>query len=541
MRQPKQSQAVLERNKAPPTDYYAKNLNVLVRTVIDQYADILSESERAFGSSILGLSPDARRLFARIVSRKTPILFEDQLQYREIQNVRTALEQLETYGLICVNACIPADILLARLTVAELGSEYPYVKRCTPKSRYVDVIACRYTDRHIRKSVAQRRRWLTIRDRKTLDLFFLLFFGDRSTDLSAFVTRDLGIIQYESYSLKRKDRQFNSLTELTTYLDWASLSDSLGQADTAPTPGRVSMYIEMLRQSSANRTLERYRSRILNRLGHLLERAKQSRFAIRAYRYSFRHPARERIVRILYRSGKRNSALRMRDKILADPWCKDEEYFARRFQVPRTKSDLFSIDSETLNGNPIKSIEQYALQCLATTGAMGWHLENSLPLALFGLAYWEWMYTSIPGAFTNQFQSGPRDLYWPEFLEVRKNQCSDPLEDNSSLCEQILKTAKSKRGLANRLINWDVVPEHVLQDIVYSIGDDDLQSLLKIVRSDLSQMRSGFPDLTVLYPSGRYEFVEVKGPGDQVQRNQRFWLNSLAREGLPARVLRFEN
>ena len=52
--------------------------------------------------------------------------------------------------------------------------------------------------------------------------------------------------------------------------------------------------------------------------------------------------------------------------------------------------------------------------------------------------------------------------------------------------------------------------------------------------------RNGFPDLTVVYGPGNFEFVEVKGPTDQLQPGQRVWLSALEEMGLPARVLKFK-
>ena len=63
--------------------------------------------------------------------------------------------------------------------------------------------------------------------------------------------------------------------------------------------------------------------------------------------------------------------------------------------------------------------------------------------------------------------------------------------------------------------------------------------MIEIVRGDLAGKRSGFPDLTVVYGPGRYEFVEVKGPNDQLQTNQRLWIQALRARSLPVRVLRF--
>ena len=66
-----------------------------------------------------------------------------------------------------------------------------------------------------------------------------------------------------------------------------------------------------------------------------------------------------------------------------------------------------------------------------------------------------------------------------------------------------------------------------------------MRALLDIVSADLAGRRSGFPDLTVVHAPGSYEFVEVKGPNDQLQIHQRLWIHALLERGLPVRVLRF--
>lgn len=529
----------LQPDSAPPSDYYAGNLCVLIRSVIEQYKDLLTQSELAYGRSILNLSPDGRRLYARIVGRTVAVLLVEKLQYAEVRDHDSAIRELEDCGLIELNGCLPADIVLDRLTVPQLRQAFAHVQPRTPKASYVDYVACRYPDGRIREFLKSLHPWLTLRSKELLERYLFLFFGNRATDLSAFVTRDLGILRYESYVLNTDDRQFGSRDELSKYFEWVSLSDTIAESEETFNPNRIQAYIDTLRTDVQNRTLESYRSRILNSLGHRLERSKQWRFAFKAYRYSKRHPARERMVRILVRAGRQQVATRLKQALLANPWCKEEEDFARRFQEPRQMTQQYPIDEFELASQPTTSIEQHALQSLVEDGGFGWHFENALPLALFGLAYWEWMYVSVPGAFTNQFQTGPRDLFWPEFFDVRERMCADPMRDRTSISQAILTMAAEKRGLANRLVNWSIMSDEVLRVVVRAIGDSGLRRLLEIVKSDLNQMRSGFPDLTLVHSDGSYEFVEVKAPGDQVQRNQRIWLSSLVEVNLPVRVVRF--
>ena len=55
---------------------------------------------------------------------------------------------------------------------------------------------------------------------------------------------------------------------------------------------------------------------------------------------------------------------------------------------------------------------------------------------------------------------------------------------------------------------------------------------------DLAEHVSGLPDLVRFPHAGGYEFIEIKGPGDALQRHQRRWLRHLERHGIPARVVR---
>lgn len=532
-------QVTLVQDRAPPPDYYAQNLSVLVHFVLEQYDDLLDKSELDCANAILDISPDGLRLFARIVGRKGPVFFVSQMNYGEIEDRDAALSELESRELIDMNPCLPADELLARVTIPQLKSTFPNVTSVSPKSRLIESILGSDSEGCVRAKLKSKNPWFCLSHPETLDLFRLLFFGDRVSDLSSFVIRDLGIVEYESYRLDRRDRQFASRGELDTYLEWTSLSDAMHEDDEIHTVDQANVYVEALSGVQENRTIDRYRSRILNSLGRILERAGRPRLAIKAYRRSSRHPARERMVRVLYRSGRRQASARIQARIVESPWSKEEEQFGMHFPSRRKRTVSFEVDTVDIQESPAIPIEQYALQLLGEEETVGWHLENALPLTLFGLVYWNWMFASVPGAFTNPFQTAPRDLFWSEFIEVRQRHFEDPLNSQVPLITRVLETAEAKRGKANRLVSWDLFPDARLERIVNALGESSLTQLINSVKSDLRQFRSGFPDLTVIYSNGKIGFIEVKAPGDQIQRNQRIWLEELAAVSIPARVMRF--
>ena len=161
-------------------------------------------------------------------------------------------------------------------------------------------------------------------------------------------------------------------------------------------------------------------------------------------------------------------------------------------------------------------------------------------MALFGLAYWDWIYAPVAEAFVNPFQVGPRDLYTPEFFATRREVCDDPLIGALPLTKRIVRTFEQKIGIANPMVNWKIFDESLLQTVIRCLGEESIRKLLQLMQPDLRQMRSGFPDLFVVKPDDDYQFVEVKGPMDQVRPNQHIWLQALASIDLPVHVLKYK-
>ena len=187
----------------------------------------------------------------------------------------------------------------------------------------------------------------------------------------------------------------------------------------------------------------------------------------------------------------------------------------------------------------IERVEAAAAAVLTADEGCAWHLENALPMGLFGLAYWDWVFAPVDGMFVNAFQTAPIDLFWPDFLEARRDLCPDPLDsDDETLRASLLETCRTHRGVANRLVDWAVFDEDTLSRLLEGLGADTVRKLVGFAGEDLDNARRGFPDLTVVYGPGRFEFVEVKGPNDRLRDDQYLWIERLRAADLPVRVAR---
>jgi hypothetical protein len=192
---------------------------------------------------------------------------------------------------------------------------------------------------------------------------------------------------------------------------------------------------------------------------------------------------------------------------------------------------------------PKRGVERAALAALLSNGGIGRHLENALPLSMLGLAFWDIVFMPVEGVFVNPYQDRPLDLYWAGFRAVRAEPIAKrllSLETGDEFARRVEHVLREKSGTSSALVSWAALDAEFVSALITSIPAPHWCRLFDHLLTDLAQFRTGFPDLALLYGRGRYEFVEVKGPGDQLRREQRLWFDFFARAGLPARLLRVE-
>ncbi len=528
----------LKPQQPPPPDYYAANLRHLFAHVQDFYEDILTGEELGYVHAFLSAGADAQRLYARLLGRKGPWIRLDKLNYQEIPALSTAVTELEANGLVVVNAEAPAETLLGLLTQAERKAAFPTV-RGMKKDEWIAECLGRHEDARIRRVLARRYTWLNLRRRRLVRLIQLLFFGDDHQDTSTFVLQDLGLMRFEDYPLQRTARLFPDRQALDRYRHLRRLDRLCHRLSEAE--GLDVWLLQALNVDAGNRQEQRQRDRTLNRLGQQFERAGAFDRALDCYGRSRMHPARERRARILKKLEDDDGCRDLVARIARTPRCAEEVDFARRFGK-RARRGAETVTVVPL-GQPVERIEAHAAELLGATGGFAFHLENALPRSLAGLAYWEQIFAPVPGAFTNPFQSGPLDLFWPDFAEARGRAIAERtavLSEPGALKQALADTFEEKVGVANRMVSWRHFDATVLQTLLSYVPETALLALAEHVIRWPYRTRNGFPDLTVVYGPGNFEFVEVKGPTDQLQPGQRVWLSTLAQLGLPARVLKFK-
>ncbi len=561
-----------------PVGYYVDNFLAILDFVDDHYDDVLTVDEKTFSRTFRSLSLDARRLYVRLMSRKGPLFRSDTLVYNEIDDIEGAAEELVQKGFLEVNGPWELEhelVLLRKPEVLKLisccaQSSHPVPSTTALKALRRDQLvelAMAIPNQHEVRDYLRGlfHLYRPLKEREIL-IYRLLFFGNLYQDFTEFVVTDLGHVRYESYKIRKKDRLFRSREVLEHTFRLIELNDAFYQTVEGRSVNEIDAnallsLIEYLPEQGAveeDPGLRRMRDNLINGVARHLERIGNHGQALHLYRLAALPPSRERQVRILERQGTAEEALELCRKIMSDPWEEAELEFAERYirklsrklGLPVVKIESVEMPTENLElvHDPLVSIEEAVIRYFQEQGLSGYHAENVLWVGLFGLAFWDIVFLSLPGTFFNRYQRGPRDLFRPEFRRRRAKLIEERLnhiESSQSWLNEILDLYDRKRGIANDLVHWKFLSRELLEQSVNLVPRRHLVAIFDKLSQNPGANKSGFPDL-ILFPAPRrrtatrYELIEVKGPGDQLQINQKRWLKYFTKNGIPYRIIRVQ-
>ncbi|HET8904606.1 MAG TPA: VRR-NUC domain-containing protein [Saccharospirillum sp.] len=524
-----------------PEGYYLDNFRRLVTTVSERYSDLLDPADQAFLASFSQLSEAAARLLVRLYTRKGPVFRVNRLNYVDVGAIEPAVDELVAAGLLDPAPSLTAPDIARLLTLADLR-HWPWCPDPRmSKAALLDHLA------QIPESGPpdywQLTEPLVARCHDaTLRRLQLMYFGNGRQSLTDFVLSDLGVFRYESYPLGRAQRWFQDPADIDQTLHLMDLRDQYYEAlETKSTDALPALAQACLAVNWRPRVQERA-WRLMNQLGFRLEQAGEWSLALELFNTNDTPPARERRCRLLYKLERHADCWETLQPLLDAPQDASEARFGPRFQprlARKLKRPVLGVLAPTIVENRVlwqpaaMSVEQLA--CTQLDDAV-W-LENQLPLAVFTLVHWAWLFADVAGAFHHPFQSGPADLYQPDFLQRRgtdRHSLYRSLTHHEAR-QQLERYSREKAGLQNPFFGWGGLDPDLLLRCFDAVPWDHWVAIFQHLWLDLKRHRSGFPDLFQFLPEG-YRFIEIKGPGDRLQDNQRDWLGVFSRHGIPAEV-----
>lgn len=159
------------------------------------------------------------------------------------------------------------------------------------------------------------------------------------------------------------------------------------------------------------------------------------------------------------------------------------------------------------------------------------HSEGSVFLNLFGLFFWDIIYTNIPFVFQSKFQTGPLDFRTDAFYEQRKEAIDNRLKEiKEKINEEVLeKVWNENNGIQNACVRWDTYLYEDLMKIAKLIGGNVLSCIFERLSRNMKDLK-GMPDL-ILFKDDDLRFCEVKSQRDHLSDHQKIWIDVLIRNG----------
>lgn len=539
--------------------YYLHNFERALAWLYARYPDVLRADETYFVQHFPSLPRPARALLVRMIMRRGPLFRSHRLRYDEIGCPFEACAPLVALGWLKVDPLIDFDQLFSLLLKPEALALFAEPESIVPPERAWALTRRAEMQARLRDVHTTAQSWRTWWPDAPDDVFEvcvadlcerlrLMFFGNLRQQWSEFVLTDLGVFRYEQVELTPATRAFQRARDVDDYLALHACRQAAHEGESLLVLAPI-----LAELACDNDWLRMRRDRAWYVLGQRAERELAWSDALTCYRASAYPGARYRRLRVLERSDEVQQAL---DQAMAANDAPESEEESQRLarmlprlqrrlgieRAPRPRS-LSALDISTqylpMPIDPLR-VEAVVRQHLHTEQAPVFYVENALVNSLFGLLCWDAIFACVPGAFFHPFQSGPADLHRPGF-RARREAWFGPLFaqlEGEQWRQTIRNTFESKRGIQSPYVHWGVMTPALLDLALTCVAGTHLRAWFDRLLSDPQANRTGWPDLIQFFPADRtYEMIEVKGPGDRLQDNQRRWLDYCLRHGMRVRVL----
>ncbi|QJD57902.1 VRR-NUC domain-containing protein [Pseudomonas sp. gcc21] len=532
-----------------PEFYYLANFLTAMDWISSRYDDLLDEQERQFITDFRTLALPAQALLVRLVMRKGPHFRRSKLSYAEIGDIDAAAEPLLELGWISTQAPLTITETLALLRRDEAAICFAEIAplRSAAKNVMYQLLAdaCPGAQSFTDWCPALNDVLFTLVVSDLCDRLRLIFFGNLRQTWSEFVLADLGIFRYEQVSISRESRGFGCRTDVEQYLHIHRCREDV------ESQMPIEQVLERLGTlECANPYVRNRYAKLLFAMARQLERAGESCLALELYERSRYSGARQRRVRILEKCERYGEAYALAREALADPESDTEQQLVERAlhrvarklgvsttQIPKRLAEN-RIDL-SLPGPAPFTVELLVRDHLARPDAPVHYVENALISSLFGLLCWEAIFAPLPGAFFHPFHNAPVDLHSPDFRHRRADlfdACLGQL-DSDAYKDSIWRTWEAKYGIQSPFVFWGALSPELLEQALACLPAAHLRIWMERLLCDVRANRAGMPDLIQFWPAEqRYRMIEVKGPGDRLQDNQRRWLALCAQHDMPVDV-----
>ncbi len=543
-----------------PPKYYLDNFIYLIDFVQEKSAHLLHEREYRFIRLFNALSENAKCLFIRFVNRRKIFFKTSTLTYQEIDNLPDALDELLESQFVSKLAPAHQERVLYLLEIFTKNELVEIIKQTGEKPAKQDKksIQTLWILEHLPFEdlitiITNKELIIKQEFEEEVEFFLFLFFGNLEMDMTRFVIRDLGHVQYEQFDEKKLTAYFKTRKEAEDKLKMVKAYQHFGFLSVLYSGTELyDWFVAQISDwqyltDSAQRTLDR----LCLDLGKILEKNKLDHEALKIYQYTTKPPSLERQARLLYKLGFEQEALILCKRMEMNPANPDEKLFALDFKKKIEKQPKESVkktttqwlnqaESITIDASYQQNVEIGTLEYFKNQGFEGFFSENYWWNAMFGVLFWDIIFDEDQDAIHHPFQLAPSDLRREDFWEKRQKQLLERtaiLDEKGSFYAYIQAIISQKQGKANPLVFWHEDLFLHLSQGYEQLDADQIGVVLLEMGKNLKEYAKGFPDLFI-WNSDSYYFIEVKSPNDHLSAHQVFWLSFFKEIGIQAKVLK---
>ena len=535
--------------------YYLKNFELVLTTILTRYSDLLQDDELRFVTQFPQLPMESRALLARLVMRRGDLFRSAKLHYAEIGETGAAAAAPIVAGWVSDRPLLSIRDLHGLLTKEELIRCLKLPPRYVAwrKAELAVVVEAQFKDSRCfeqwHAGGYPRECVYALVIASMCERFRLMFFGNDRQSWTEFVTADLGIFRYEKVERSLQSRPFQTRAHVEVFQRIQECRELL--AEGMPLDELAAVMPAAITDSE---WLEERRQKLLFLVAREYERVGEATKALAMYLECIYRSARSRAIRLKIKSGDWEGARALCVLAKANPESEAELQHVRRVW-PRIHRKL-KIVCDAEHSSPVipefelifdglrdaAAVEYLVmdhLACVLPDPSTVRYIENGLIPSLFGLLCWPAIFAPVPGAFFHDFHQGPIDLESGQFYRRRRrefDECLSQLE-SGGYQETIWRVFKEKWGIQTPFVRWGHLDKKLLGWALDCFPAEHLRAWFQWILRDVKENRAGFPDLVQFWPEEkRYRLIEVKGPGDRVQDNQRRLLEYCMSNAMPVSV-----
>jgi hypothetical protein len=536
--------------------YYLKNFELVLTTILSRYSDLLLEGELRFITGFPQLPLASRALLTRMVMRRGDLFRARKLEYAEIGETRAAAAALIEAGWVSDRPSLSIRDLHGLLTKGELIRclKLPARYAAWRKAELAVVLEAQF------KGSRCFEEWhpveyacgecvYALNIAPVCERSRLMFFGNDRQSWTEFVTADLGIFRYEKVERSLQSRPFQARAQVEAFLKIQECRELLKVG--MPLDELMFLVPPAIRDSE---WLEERRQKLLFLIAREYERAGEGVKALAMYLECSYRGAWSRAIRLKCKAKDWEGARALCALAKENPESEAELQHVRRV-LPLVYRKL-KIVCEAEHAVPVIPEFEIVLEGMPEGGGVEYrvrdylardlvdgntvrYVENGLITGLFGLLCWPAIFAPVPGAFFHDFHHGPVDLESGHFYRRRRKEFDECLSHlNSGAYRQAIWGAfKEKWGIQSPFVRWHHLDRTLLQWALECFPAAHLKLWFEWILRDCRENRAGFPDLVQFFSEeGRYRMIEVKGPGDRLQDNQKRLLEYCVSHGMPVEV-----